>query len=160
MVRARSLGVTLCQMSLDHNLSSHHQTLSIYENHQIPVLKWDHYHQTDNIRLMETFRIDFILLSVSARITAYITTLLQHREGGSDPGLINILLSRFPQPALMPTRLRTRINSRASSIVDPGFMWLGSELFAWESWLIVDCQVSSWQGSENLCQLSILSSRL
>ena len=74
MVRARSRG---------HNLSSHHQTLSIYETHQIPVLKWDHYHQTDNILLVETFRIDFILLSVSALcITAYIITLLQHRGGG------------------------------------------------------------------------------
>ena len=47
-------------------------------------------------------------------------------EGGSGPGLINILLSRFPRPALMPTRLQTsRINSHASSIVDSGFMWLG-----------------------------------
>ena len=47
-------------------------------------------------------------------------------EGGSGPGLINILLSRFPRSALMPTRLQTsRINSHASSIVDSGFMWLG-----------------------------------
>ena len=70
---------------------------------------------------METFRIDFILLSVSARITAYIITLLQHRGGRVRPW-VNKHFTVEVSSALMPTRLQTRINSRASSIVDPGFM--------------------------------------
>ena len=65
-----SNGVTTCHLSPN-----------IYETHQIPVLKCDQDHQGDNIRLMKTFRIDFILLSVSARITAYITAAQRRREG-------------------------------------------------------------------------------
>ena len=80
MVRAGSPGVR-CHQHRGHNLSSHHQVLSVYETHQIPVLKCDQDHQGDNIRLMKTFRIDFILLSVSARITAYITAAQRRREG-------------------------------------------------------------------------------
>ena len=81
MVRAGSPGVRCQHQHRGHNLSSHHQTLSIHETHQIPVLKCDQDHQGDNIRLMKTFRIDFILLSVSARITAYITAAQRRREG-------------------------------------------------------------------------------
>ena len=60
--------------------------LSIYETHQIPVLKCDQDHQVDNIRLVETSRIDFILLSVSARITAYITAAAEGGREGQTRG--------------------------------------------------------------------------
>ena len=66
-----SNGVTTC-----HLITKHCQFMKL-----IKFLKCDQDHQGDNIRLMKTFRIDFILLSVSARITAYITAAQRRREG-------------------------------------------------------------------------------
>ena len=156
MVTARSPGVR-CHEYRGHNLSFHHQTLSVYETHQIPVLKCDQDHQKDNIRLMKTFRIDFILLSVSARITAYITAA-QRRRGRVRPGVnkhftIEVSSVRFHANTTPDQQ------DQQPCIIDCWFRIyvIGPELFAWESWLIVDCRVSSWQGSENLCQLSIVS---
>ena len=156
MVRAGSPGVR-CHQHRGHNLSFYHQTLSIYETHQIPKM-WlgssrRQYPPHENI----PDRFYFIVRVRPYHCIHYCST---EEEGGSGPGLINILLSRFPRPALMPTlNMTPDQQDQQPCIIDCWFRIyvIGPELFAWESWLIVDCRVSSWQGSENLCQLSIVS---
>ena len=131
MVRARSPGVTLSDVSGNNRVTTNHlnqNKLSIYETHQIPVLKCDQdQHQVDNIRLVETSRIDFILLSVSARITAYITAAAE--QGGRVRLGVNkhftIEVSSACSHANMTPDQDQQHSHHASSSVDTGFMWLG-----------------------------------
>ena len=83
MVRAGSPGVRCHQhrVTTCHLVTKHCQLMKL-----IKFLKCDQDHQGDNIRLMKTFRIDFILLSVSARITAYITAAAEGGREGQTRG--------------------------------------------------------------------------
>ena len=127
MVRARSPGVTLSDVSGNRVTTNHlnQNKLSIYETHPIPVLKCDQdQHQVDNIRLVETSRIDFILLSVSARITAYITAAAG--QGGRVRLGVNkhftIEVSSACSHANMTPDQDQQHSHHASSSVDTGFM--------------------------------------
>ena len=137
MVRAGSPGVR-CHEQRGHNLSS--ITKHLWNSSNSCPKMWSgssrrQYPPHENI----PDRFYFIVRVRPYHCIHYCST---EEEGGSGPGLINILLSRFPRPAFMPTP-----DSRPAGSTAMHHRLLIQDLCDW-AWIIrmgklINCRLSS-----------------